>query len=126
MTTTMLNRSTPATGTLDKLSMLAYPLIRVTTGLLLMPHGAQKLFGWFGGYGLSGTGAYFGDTLGMQPGILFALIAGLIEFFGGGRRLLGGCAERPCPQRLLLDRWRYRISTHVAPPRSGDRTARGR
>ena len=89
MTTTMLNRSTPATGTLDKLSMLAYPLIRVTTGLLLMPHGAQKLFGWFGGYGLSGTGAYFGDTLGMQPGILFALIAGLIEFFGGFALVLG-------------------------------------
>ncbi|MCD6009788.1 DoxX family protein [Halomonas sp. IOP_31] len=69
--------------------MLAYPLIRVTTGLLLMPHGAQKLFGWFGGYGLSGTGAYFGDTLGMQPGILFALIAGLIEFFGGLALVLG-------------------------------------
>jgi putative oxidoreductase len=89
MTTTMLNRSTPATGTLDKLGMLAYPLIRVTTGLLLMPHGAQKLFGWFGGYGLSGTGASFGDTLGMQPGILFALIAGLIEFFGGLALVLG-------------------------------------
>jgi uncharacterized membrane protein YphA (DoxX/SURF4 family) len=44
-------------------SLLAYPLMRVTTGLLLMPHGAQKLFGLFGGYGLTGTGMYFGDTL---------------------------------------------------------------
>ncbi|MDN3518152.1 DoxX family protein, partial [Aquisalimonas lutea] len=54
-----------------------------------MPHGAQKLFGWFGGYGLSGTGAYFGDTLGMEPGVLFALLAGLVEFFGGLALVLG-------------------------------------
>ncbi len=39
-----------------KLSRLRYPLIRAATGLMLMPHGAQKLFGWFGGYGLEGTG----------------------------------------------------------------------
>lgn len=47
--------------------------MRVTAGLLLMPHGAQKLFGCFGGYGLTATGAFFNDTLGLQPGILFAV-----------------------------------------------------
>lgn len=73
----------------DKLGALAYPLVRITTGLLLMPHGAQKLFGWFGGYGLEGTGMYFGDTLGMEPGYLFALLAGLVEFFGGLALVLG-------------------------------------
>ena len=78
-----------STPFLEKVSPLAYPLIRVTTGLLLMPHGAQKLFGWFGGYGLSGTGAFFGDTLGMQPGVLFALLAGLVEFLGGLALVLG-------------------------------------
>ena len=78
-----------STPFLEKVSPLAYPLIRVTTGLLLMPHGAQKLFGWFGGYGLSGTGAFFGETLGMQPGVLFALLAGLVEFFGGLALVLG-------------------------------------
>lgn len=88
MTTTTMNRSAK-TISLDKLGTLAYPLVRVTTGLLLMPHGAQKLFGWFGGYGLSGTGAFFSDTLGMQPGILFALLAGLVEFFGGLALVLG-------------------------------------
>ncbi len=41
-----------------RLSRLSYPLIRATTGLMLMPHGAQKLFGWFGGYGLEGTGGF--------------------------------------------------------------------
>lgn len=79
----------PLTAAFDRLSPFAYPLVRVTAGLLLMPHGAQKLFGWFGGYGLSGTGAYFGGTLGMEPGVLFALLAGVIEFFGGLALALG-------------------------------------
>lgn len=93
MTTTTMTPSAK-TISLDRLGILAYPLVRVTTGLLLVPHGAQKLFGWFGGYGLAGTGAYFGDTLGMQPGILFALLAGLVEFFGG-LALVFGLLTRP-------------------------------
>ncbi|WP_037455731.1 DoxX family protein [Skermanella stibiiresistens] len=76
-------------ATLDRLSVLSYPLIRVTAGLLLMPHGAQKLFGLFGGYGLAATGEFFGAKLGLQPGILFAGLAGFIEFFGGLALVLG-------------------------------------
>lgn len=83
------SRSDAGAGLIDKASLLAYPLMRVTTGLLLMPHGAQKLFGLFGGYGLTGTGMYFGDTLGLQPGYLFALLAGLVEFVGGLALVLG-------------------------------------
>lgn len=64
-------------------------LTRVVVGLFLMPHGAQKLFGMFGGYGISGTGQYFGTKLGMEPGWLFALLAGLVEFFGGLLLVLG-------------------------------------
>ncbi|SEO73771.1 DoxX family protein [Aquisalimonas asiatica] len=89
MTTTPIDPSTTTVSTADRLAFLAYPLVRVTTGLLLIPHGAQKLFGWFGGHGLTGTGAYFGETLGMEPGILFALLAGLVEFFGGLALVLG-------------------------------------
>lgn len=81
--------ATPGPAMFRWLAPLGYPLIRVTAGLLLMPHGAQKLFGWFGGYGLAGTGQYFADTLGMEPGYLFALVAGLIEFFGGLALVLG-------------------------------------
>ncbi|ANG63484.1 DoxX family protein [Marinobacterium aestuarii] len=73
----------------DRLSPLGYPLIRITAGLLLMPHGAQKLFGWFGGYGLDATGQFFATSLGMEPGFLFALLAGLVEFFGGLALVLG-------------------------------------
>ncbi len=63
-------------------------LARLIVGLSLFGHGAQKLFGWFGGYGLAGTGAFF-EGLGFKPGSLFALLAGLGEFVGGALTLLG-------------------------------------
>jgi len=74
---------------LDNLAPLAWPIVRITTGLLLMPHGAQKLFGWFGGHGLEATGQFFAANLGMEPGILFAFLAGFVEFFGGLALVLG-------------------------------------
>ena len=67
----------------DFLSPVAVPMIRVFAGLMLMPHGAQKLFGWFGGGGLEGTAQFFGGTLGLQPAMLFAVLVGATEFFGG-------------------------------------------
>lgn len=57
-------------------------IARVVVGLLMAGHGSQKLFGWFGGYGLSGTGGYF-EALGFRPGRLFAAIAGIAEAAGG-------------------------------------------
>lgn len=70
-----------------QLSPLAEPLLRVTAGLLLVPHGAQKLFGWFGGYGLQATGQFFAAKLGLPAS--FALLAGVIEFAGGIALALG-------------------------------------
>ena len=75
----------------DALSPLGEPLVRATAGLLLMPHGAQKLFGWFGGYGVEATGQFFAAKLGLPP--VLALVAGLIEFFGG-LALAAGLATR--------------------------------
>ncbi len=72
-----------------RLSRLSYPLIRATTGLMLMPHGAQKLFGWFGGYGLEGTGGFFSQSLGLEPGLFWAALVGGVEFFGGLLLVLG-------------------------------------
>ena len=63
------------------LSPFAEPLVRVAAGLMLLPHGAQKLFGWFGGYGVDATGQFFAAKLGLPAA--FALLAGIIEVFGG-------------------------------------------
>jgi putative oxidoreductase len=57
-------------------------IIRVIVGLAFAAHGAQKLFGWFGGYGPKGTGGYF-DSIGIRPGVAAATIVGLVEFVGG-------------------------------------------
>src|SRR6185436_9626822 len=57
-------------------------IVRVVFGLLMAAHGSQKLFGWFGGYGLSGVAGYF-EGLGFRPGRLFALAASLSETLGG-------------------------------------------
>ena len=65
------------------LDTISWTLVRASIGLILVPHGAQKLFGWFGGYGITGTGQFFAENLGLEPGWLFALLAGLTEFFGG-------------------------------------------
>ena len=69
------------------LSPFAEPMVRVAAGLMLMPHGAQKLFGWFGGYGVDATGQFFAAKLGLPASL--ALVAGLIEFFGGAALALG-------------------------------------
>jgi putative oxidoreductase len=58
-------------------------LARLFLGLGLASHGAQKLFGWFGGYGIKGTGGFFEGTLGLKPGALFAFMSGFGEFVGG-------------------------------------------
>jgi putative oxidoreductase len=69
------------------LKPLGEPLVRVTAGLFLMPHGAQKLFGLFGGYGPDATGQFFAQKLGLPP--IMAVLAGAIEFFGGLALALG-------------------------------------
>jgi len=81
------------------MSTLSYPndpmipsvgllVARVVFGLVMSAHGAQKLFGWFGGHGLDGTGGFF-ESLGFHPGRLFALLAGASEFTGGALLALG-------------------------------------
>jgi putative oxidoreductase len=63
-------------------------LLHAVPGVLLMGHGAQKLFGRFGGHGPEGTGQFF-ETLGMRPGRHMALAAGVNEFGGGLLLALG-------------------------------------
>jgi putative oxidoreductase len=57
-------------------------VLRVFVGALFVGHGAQKLFGWFGGAGPEGTGRFF-ESVGLRPGRTMALGAGLAELMGG-------------------------------------------
>jgi putative oxidoreductase len=63
-------------------------LLRVVVGLLMAGHGAQKLFGWFGGYGLGGTGKLL-EQLGFRPGTAFAAAASISEIASGVLLALG-------------------------------------
>ena len=62
-------------------------IMRLTLGIMILPHGAQKLLGWFGGFGFANTMAFFTDTMGIPW--LLALAAILTEFFGGVALLAG-------------------------------------
>lgn len=62
--------------------------LRIPFGVIFAAHGAQKLFGWFGGYGLSGTGQWM-SSIGLEPGMVMAALAGSAEFFGGVALILG-------------------------------------
>jgi putative oxidoreductase len=68
--------------------MLGTRLLRLTIGALFIGHGTQKLFGWFGGHGLEGTGQFM-DSLGLKPGKQNAIAAGAAEA-GGGALLASG------------------------------------
>src|SRR3954447_13472703 len=63
-------------------------IIRLTIGLLLFAHGTQKLFGWYGGHGLDGTGGFF-ESVGHRPGRTMAMVAGMSEAGGGALIALG-------------------------------------
>ena len=63
-------------------------IARVVFGLVMAAHGSQKLFGWFGGYGIAGTGGFL-ESLGFRPGKFFAMAAGTSEMAGGLLLALG-------------------------------------
>jgi len=67
---------------------LALLVLRIVLGGLFVGHGAQKLFGAFGGHGLAGTAGFF-DQIGLRPGALHARAAGAAELFGGALLALG-------------------------------------
>lgn len=67
---------------------IALLVLRVVVGLFFAGHGAQKLFGSFGGHGLAGTAGFF-DSIGMKPGRRNAIAAGAAELVGGVLLVLG-------------------------------------
>jgi putative oxidoreductase len=63
-------------------------IIRVVVGSLFIGHGTQKLFGWFGGYGLDGTGGFL-EKMGFRRGRSWAMVNGLSESMGGLLLMVG-------------------------------------
>jgi putative oxidoreductase len=71
-------------ATHDSWSLL---ILRVTLGVVMFPHGAQKLLGWFGGYGFSGTMNMFTEKMGIPAALAFLVI--MTEFFGSLGLIVG-------------------------------------
>jgi putative oxidoreductase len=67
---------------------MARLILRTLVGVLFMGHGLQKLRGWFGGYGIEGTGQFF-ESIGLRPGKRHATAAGVAETAGGAMLTLG-------------------------------------
>ncbi|TWC29140.1 putative oxidoreductase [Pseudomonas sp. SJZ079] len=87
-------------------------ILRIIAGVTFVAHGSQKLFGWFGGYGLAGVGQWM-ESIGLAPGYLMALMAGSAEFFGGLALILGLLA-RPAAAVLALTMLVAIASVHLA------------
>jgi len=75
-------------------------LLRLTLGIVMFPHGAQKLLGWFGGYGFSGTMGFF--TQQMHIPALFAFLAIMAEF-AGSLGLITGLLTRVAAFGILVN-----------------------
>jgi putative oxidoreductase len=86
--------------------------LRLSAGTIFVAHGAQKLFGSFGGHGLEGTGQWMA-SIGLEPGYLMALAAGSAEFFGG-IALLIGLLTRPAALILAFTMLVAIITVHLA------------
>jgi putative oxidoreductase len=79
----------PALGRLyAAVSEFAEPILRIALGGILIPHGCQKLFGMFGGQGLSANAALF-DRIGYSPGMFWGTLVGCTELVGGTLLILG-------------------------------------
>lgn len=81
----------------------AAPLfLRLALGSVFIAHGAQKLFGWWGGHGFQATAQFFESKLGLTPGPLHAALAGGGEFFGGILIILGFLTRFAAAQAAVI------------------------
>jgi putative oxidoreductase len=67
---------------------LVLPLLRAGLGLILIAHGAQKIFGWFSGMGITANAAFF-EKVGYAPGMLWGTLVGCTELIGGALLVIG-------------------------------------
>ena len=91
---------------------IALLIVRLIIGLGMAAHGAQKLFGWFGGGGIAGT-AGFMESLGFRPSKAFATLAGLGEF-GSGLLIALGLLGALGPALLVVVMITAVASVHIS------------
>ncbi|MFT5577777.1 MAG: putative oxidoreductase [Paraglaciecola psychrophila] len=101
----LINTLTNTTAGLDTLPL------RLGAGAIFAAHGAQKLFGWFGGYGLEGTALWM-TSIGLEPGLLMATAAGGAEFIGG-LLLIIGLLVRPAALLLAITMVVAMVAVHL-------------
>lgn len=101
----LINNLTTTAAGLDTLPL------RIGAGAIFAAHGAQKLFGWFGGYGLEGTAGWMA-SIGLEPGLLMATMAGGAEFFGG-LLLITGLLVRPAALMLAITMLVAIVTVHL-------------
>src|SRR5580765_1203669 len=85
-------------------------IIRLTIGLILFPHGAQKMLGLFGGFGFAGTMSFFTDTMHFPWLVGFSVI--VIEFFGS-LSLIAGFASRIWSSLVLVLMFGIIFTSHI-------------
>lgn len=86
-------------------------VLRLVVGLILAGHGAQKLFGLFGGYGIAGTGGWL-DSIGFRPGRAMAVLVGLAELAGGLGLALG--LLTPLSAAVVIGTMAVAVWTHAS------------
>ena len=101
----LISKLTTTTQGLDTLP------VRLGAGVIFAAHGGQKLFGWFGGYGLEGTAGWM-TSIGLEPGLLMAIMAGGAEFFGG-LLLIVGLLVRPAALMLAITMLVAIVTVHL-------------
>ena len=78
-----------STRTAPRVADVGLLIVRLTLAFIFIYHGSRRLFGWFDGPGLDGSADYFAQTAHLHPGMAFAVLSGVIEFFGGIALLFG-------------------------------------
>jgi putative oxidoreductase len=101
----LIKQITTTTAGMDTLAL------RAGAGIIFAAHGAQKLFGWFGGYGLEGTAGWMA-SIGLEPGLPMAVLAGGTEFFGG-LLLIVGLLVRPTALLLAITMGVAIVTVHL-------------
>ena len=88
-------------------------VLRLAVGVVFLAHGAQKLFGLWGGGGPSATAAFF-QQLGLSPAYLLAIFVGLVEFLGGLLLIAGGFTLVVCvllTLNMLVAVWKVHLGS---------------